>query len=143
MGETKMTLKYAELAGEYYRVYEHYAHLLRTWLVAYGIGGPVILLTRPEIWMKNISPGYAKFVGVLFLVGVVLQVLLALINKTVAWICYYGGTKETCKPKWWYKCAYRVSEMFLIDFIVDLLTIVLFSIATIVFLVRIFTTTSS
>jgi hypothetical protein len=34
-------------AEGFYKVYEEHAKALRTWLVAYGVGGPVLFLTNP------------------------------------------------------------------------------------------------
>jgi len=34
---------------EYFKAYEEYSKVLRTWFVAYGIGGPVLLLTNETL----------------------------------------------------------------------------------------------
>jgi hypothetical protein len=117
-------------AAEFYAVYDHYSKLLRTWLVAYGIGGPVLLLSSDTVLAKVSSSGSAKSIAVLFLIGVALQVLLATTNKTVMWICYYGEMYPKYRAKKRYKCCEWISEQFWIDLIVDIASMVLFGLAT-------------
>ena len=58
---------------------------LRTWLVAYGIGGPVLFLTRPELQAAIKISGRARFITLLFLSGVAVQVFNAFLNKWLSW----------------------------------------------------------
>jgi len=77
-------------AGEYFAVYEHYSNLLRTWLMAYGIGAPVLVLTNENLWKQVAASGSGSRIGWPFVVGVTLQALLAAANKATAWVVYFG-----------------------------------------------------
>jgi hypothetical protein len=74
--------------SEYYTAYEHYSGVLRTWLVAYGIGAPVVVLTNESLWQTLRTNGDSSAIGVLFMSGVALQVLLAALNKAIMWGSY-------------------------------------------------------
>jgi hypothetical protein len=56
--------------------YDEFAKTLRTWLVAYGIGGPVLLLTNETVRQAIAKSGAARCIAGTFLLGVGLQVLL-------------------------------------------------------------------
>jgi hypothetical protein len=120
-----------ERASSFYEAYEGHSKLLRTWLVAYGIGTPVIFLTNDSLWQTLAQSGYAAKVGTLFLTGVGLQVLLATVNKTVMWALYFGEVSPRFKQKWLYRLADGASESFWLDMLVDVITIVFFVLATI------------
>lgn len=77
-------------AKEFYAAYEHYSGLLRTWLVAYGIGAPVLMLTNEKLWDALGTSGSSRYIAICFLFGVGLQVLLATLNKTIMWASHYA-----------------------------------------------------
>ena len=116
-------------AAEFYRAYEDYSRTLRTWLVAYGIGGPVLMLTNERVSVALFNSGHARFIGGLFLAGVALQVGLAAVNKTAMWICYFSDDEEIT-DRWWCKCAYWLSSQFWIDLILDFGSLTAFAIAS-------------
>jgi hypothetical protein len=108
----------------YYEEYSEYAKTLRTWLVAYGIGGPVILLTQPSLYNKVLASNQGDTLAVVFLCGVVLQVLSALVYKAATWKLH--ESKEILDvpvPGW----AKRIEQAYWVDVVVDLTTIVLFA----------------
>jgi hypothetical protein len=117
-------------AAEFYAAYDHYSKLLRTWLVAYGIGGPVLLLSSEALLQKLSTSGSAKSVAVLFLVGVVLQVLIATINKAVMWVLYYGELHPEYRARTRYELCEWLSEQFALDLVIDIASMVLFALAT-------------
>jgi hypothetical protein len=116
----------------YYKVYEEYSKTLRTWFVAYGIGAPVLVLNSDNLRAALVASGGARTTALLFLAGVGLQVLLATVNKTVAWVIYAELESplaaEDSKPstRWRFKVADAISEQFWIDFVVDIATGVVF-----------------
>ena len=73
----------------YFKVYEEHMKTVRAWFVAYGIGGPVLFITQKEFATILVGSGSAKLVAVLFLLGVFLQVFVAVLNKWVNWGLYY------------------------------------------------------
>jgi hypothetical protein len=114
----------------YYAVYEEHARTLRTWLVAYGIGGPVLILSQEAVWIQITKTGSLPLVAKLFLAGVVLQVVLAAVNKSAMWALYCGEVDlEYAKTKR-YKFGSWLSERYVIDLALDLSSMVLFAWAT-------------
>jgi hypothetical protein len=114
----------------YYAVYEEHARTLRTWLVAYGIGGPVLILSQEAVWKQITKIGSLPLIAKLFLGGVVLQVVLAAVNKSAMWALYCGEVdREYAKTKR-YKVGSWLSERYIIDLALDLSSMVLFAWAT-------------
>lgn len=111
--------------------YEEWSKSLRTWLVAYGVGAPVLLLTNDRIAALIIPSPLAPLIGLLFLGGVALQILLAAINKWSAW-AYYSGVRypDAHANSKWFPKAKKIVDSFWIDLVVDCLTLVLFVVGT-------------
>lgn len=116
--------------AEFFAAYSQHSSVLRTWLVAYGIGAPALFLSQEFLWVTLSKSGQLPRIAALFLSGVVLQVLLAAINKSVMWACYYGIAVPTYKSSKRYKFASWLSERYLIDFACDLVSMTAFGIAT-------------
>ena len=118
------------LLDGYYANYTGYSTTLRAWLVAYGIGGPVLFLTSDAASKRLAEAGNARSVISLFLIGVALQVAGTLINKWAAWHVYSrlngAGLVQNCWSTFW--CW--VNDQTWIDFGVDLLSIAAFGTAT-------------
>ena len=115
---------------EYFKAYEEYSKVLRTWFVAYGIGGPLLLLTNETLAKAIKGSGQGKSLAALFLTGVALQVILAALNKVSMWGIYFGEFKNVFKSTRRYKISHWFSEQFWIDLLVDILTIISFAVAT-------------
>jgi hypothetical protein len=115
--------------GHYVAYLEH-ARTLRTWLVAYGIGGPVLLLSQDSLWKRLAASGQLPCIATLFLLGVALQVLLAATNKNAMWAVYYGTIEPSYKQTLRYRFGEWLSSQYTIDFFVDLTAMVLFAVAT-------------
>jgi hypothetical protein len=114
----------------HYAAYEEHARTLRTWLVAYGIGGPVLILSQADVWKRLAASGSLRLIAGLFLSGVVLQVILAAINKSAMWACYYGELEPSYQSTRRYKFGRWLSEQYSIDLVVDLAGMCLFAYAT-------------
>ena len=110
--------------------YQSHATNLRTWLVSYGIGAPVLFLSNKELWSKISVSDLKVDIALLFLLGVFAQILLTALNKTVMWICYRGEFDAGFQQKRIYKLLSPISDWYVIDFIVDLISISLFLVAT-------------
>lgn len=50
----------SDSSAELYAVYEEHSKTLRTWLVAYGIGAPVLFITNDKVWKAIASSGSAE-----------------------------------------------------------------------------------
>lgn len=114
----------------YYKAYEEHARTLKTWLVAYGVGALVVLMTNEEIWKALAAAPAAPAIAKLSLAGVAAQVAVSAVNKFSMWVCYYGEYKPSFKSKRRYKVGHWLSTQFSFDVLADVATIVCFVIAT-------------
>ena len=119
---------------EYFEVYKYHASMLRTWLVAYGIGAPVIVLTNEHIWLALQKSKYSSLISWLYLIGVAIQICITAINKYVMWASYYGESHPEFLDTKRYRLAKCIRGLIIIDFIIDLGSILLFSAATLIML---------
>jgi hypothetical protein len=110
--------------------YAEYAKTLRAWLVAYGIGGPVLFLTNKDLSTAfKLSP-YRNLIVDLFLLGVALQVVLAFINKWCAWHMYVGEYDESFKSNRAYRVWSWLNDRSWIDLVVDGASLIAFAVST-------------
>jgi hypothetical protein len=114
----------------FFKAYEEYSRVLRTWLVAYGIGAPAVFLTNETLSKLLLKSVNSKSIGALFLLGVAIQVVMPTLNKHCMWLIYYGETTTSFKHHWAFKAANWMSERIWIDFVFDALAIALFSLGT-------------
>jgi hypothetical protein len=119
-----------ESSQSLYEAYADYSRTLRTWLVAYGVGGPVLLLSNEHVTKAIATSGAAGLITKLFLGGVAAQVTLAALNKAAMWGCYYGALWRSFQDRRRYKACVWFSEQFWIDFTIDVVTMALFGGAT-------------
>lgn len=116
--------------SEHFEVYSQHSAVLRTWLVAYGIGAPALFMSQDKIWEALAKSGALSAIGFLFLFGVFLQVVLSAINKSVMWACYYGDIEPSYKDTRRYRGAFWLSDKYSIDLAADLGAMASFGIAT-------------
>lgn len=117
-------------ADGHFENYAEYSKTLRSWLVAYGIGGPVLFLTNKDAPAKLANSPHLQTIVTLFVAGVALQILLAFINKWAAWHLYKAGVKEGYEDTRIYKVWLWINDQSWIDFFVDLGALCTFSAAT-------------
>ena len=117
-------------AESLFKAYEEYAKTLRTWLVAYGIGGPVLLLTNEAVRGRVVASGSARHIGALFLGAVGAQVGLAFLNKTVLWANYFAQLRPELADTKRYRFASWVAEQYWFDALVDVASLLMFGWAT-------------
>jgi hypothetical protein len=110
--------------------YAEYSKTLRSWLVAYGIGGPVLFLMNEDAPAKISESPHLSLIVTLFVAGVALQILLAFINKWAAWQMYKGACIEDHQISKTYKIWDWINSQSWIDFIIDFCVLVSFSVAT-------------
>ena len=114
----------------FFKIYDAHTKILRAWLVAYGVGGPVLILTHEKIAKKVTDSGFGREIALLFIIGVGLQVLLSLVNKWVNWGLYaYSETEQHVKGKRYKACSWT-SEQVWFDILLDIGTIGAFGMAT-------------
>jgi len=118
----------AEVA--FFANYSEYAKTLRAWLVAYGIGGPVLFLTNDDLSVALKHSAYREWIVNLFLIGVALQVVLAFINKWCAWHMYVGEYDSLFQDQKSYKIWSWLNERSWIDLVIDGASLIAFSVST-------------
>jgi len=127
------TLKKVEFvkSNENHMSYQEYNKALRTWFVAFGIGGPVLLLTRESMLSKLSSEMMLKPVAFLFIFGAAVQIFIAFINKIECWYCYYADVNQDYSKTKIGKFMLWLDNQFWIDILCDIMTIVSYLIAII------------
>ncbi len=116
----------------FYEAYSDFARNVRTWFIAYGIGGPVLFASSDSVWPSLRDSGLGPGVVYLFLFGVALQIIGALIYKSAMWYLYVGELQPAFQKTRRYKVADWLSENYLIEAGIDVVTLVLFGLATLV-----------
>jgi len=115
-----------EDAREYREGYREYNSVLRSWFIAFGIGGPALLLTQPDILEKLTDQGAARGITLLFLLGVASQVFVALANKLACWYCYVGRTAPARVSEGLYNFMRWFSYQMWVDAICDTISLIAF-----------------
>lgn len=112
-----------------FSAYTEYNKILRTWFVAYGIGGPALFLANEKVATRLAKAGCLKYVVALFLAGIFIQVAGALMNKVANWYVY----TSTLDPQFQHSKKYQIAEwvinQFWVDITIDICTILLFGLA--------------
>ena len=112
-----------------FAAYSDYNKILRTWFVAFGIGGPALFITNDAVARRLASIGELHYVATIFIVGAAAQVVGALINKVANWYVYRSNWPDPGPPKWRYKAAEWLIDQFLIDLGFDAISVESFGIA--------------
>jgi hypothetical protein len=93
--------------------YGEYSKTLRTWLVAFGVGGPALILVNARISAALLAAGCLRQVALAFLIGVATQVLNAFINKMANWAVYRGTFSDP--GNWFSAIGDWIVDQFWID----------------------------
>lgn len=116
-------------ATDCFGAYLEYNKILRTWFVAFGIGGPALFLVNEKIADRLAKLGELKYVATLFLIGATAQILGALLNKTANWYVYKSSWRDEQSKHWKYAVANWLVEQYWIDLVLDIATIICFGMA--------------
>lgn len=103
----------------FFGVYAEYAKTLRAWLVAYGVGGPVLFATNDAMAARVGASAEATVITYLFLGAVAAQVFIAVVNKWAAWFVYLGIDDEDVQKWKSYRTTVWLSRQAWIDMLVD------------------------
>jgi hypothetical protein len=128
-----ITSKYASLSQdgkEELSAYLEYNKILRSWFVAFGVGGPALFIINADIGQKLAATGQLTLVSALFLVGAGSQVIGALINKTSNWYVYRGARDAAYQAKGRYIMCRWIVVQYWFDVVVDVLSVAAFGLAT-------------
>jgi hypothetical protein len=116
----------ADDGSESFATYLEYNRVLRTWFVAFGVGGPAIFLVNDKLAARLVAAQQLRLIVVLFLVGAGAQVLGALTNKVANWYVYSAVIDGEDAASLKYKVAEWLAGQFWIDIVLDVLTIGVF-----------------
>lgn len=116
-------------AHAYFESYAEYNRVLRSWFVAFGIGGLAMFLVEEKLRDALTGSGQARVVITLFLTGVALQILITGLNKYANWYCYAGEDDPSYQRTAAYRFWSGIAREFIIDVVVDVATTVCFFMA--------------
>jgi hypothetical protein len=114
----------------FFEAYASLAQTFRGWLVAYGVGAPVVFLAQKPAMEALKSMPDAGYVILAYLVGSLLQVALAWSYKLCMWWAYLEEMKTIRKDSLRYKFVDRFTNTFWVEGPVDFVTVGLFVYAT-------------
>lgn len=121
-------------ADGHYQNYNEYSKTLRAWLVAYGVGGPVLFLTNEAIYTRVAASAHAFAIVALFFLSVGSQILLSVVNKWAAWNMYRGAFEDAYVATERYRLWRKVNECSTIDFLIDVASLIFLVWATLLVL---------
>ena len=113
----------------YFESYAEYNRILRSWFVAFGIGGLALFLLQSPVREALLASGHTRTVTLLFLFGVIAQIVVAFLNKYANWYCYFGEDNPAFLKSPYYRFWARIASQFWIDIILDILTVASFTAA--------------
>lgn len=115
--------KTSALSQSYFDSYAEYNRILRSWFVAFGVGGLALFLLESPVRAALLASGQTRVVVILFLVGVIAQIVVAFLNKYANWYCYFGEDNPAFLQSSLYRFWSRIASLFWIDIILDILTV--------------------
>jgi hypothetical protein len=117
-------------ASDYWQSYERFSTSVRNWLIAYGVGGPVLLVSQDSVAARVLASGQVAWIGGFFLAGVLLQVVKGIAYRTTSWY----GIESTQTPEshttWQMRVSQWINGAVWLEVLCDVVTIALFAVAT-------------
>ena len=127
----------------FYEAYAGFAKTLRTWLVAYGIGVPVLFASQATFATILREKDAAVCIICLFLFGVTLQVVAALLFKATMWYLYFGELYSDFQSTRRHRVSDWLSEQLWLEMCFDIGSVVMFAWATVWMLLKLVASTAS
>ena len=112
-----------------FEAYFEYNRILRTWFVAFGVGGPALFLVNDKIASRLAEAHQLRLIVILFLFGAASQVLGAFLNKIANWYVYQSTADETIKGSKRHLISEWLVDQFWPDIVLDVATIASFGYA--------------
>ena len=117
------------LSQAYFESYAEYNRILRSWFVAFGIGGLALFLLESPVREALLASGHTRTMVILFLIGVTAQIIVAFLNKYANWYCYFGEDNQVFMRTRVYRFWAHIASQFWIDIFFDVLTVACFLVA--------------
>lgn len=124
----------APSSEDYYKPYRDYAWRFRIWLVAFGVSAPIALLSNSTAYSAIKSSSAATAAVWMMFGGVLIQILLTWLYKWCMWILYMCEIGQIKMDDCRFRIAHDLSTSFAAEFILDLLTVLLFFAASTILL---------
>lgn len=118
----------------YFESYKAFAWRFRLWLVAYGIGLPVVIVSNKELWAVVKTSCDARFVLWMPLIGLGIQVFVTWVFKTCMWYCDRYAKKVLPAESLYYRTALWITDRYYLEMILDFVTLGLYAYSTFVLL---------
>jgi len=118
-------------SASHFANYQEYNKVLRTWFVSFGLGAPALFLVNEELGKKFHESRWHTWIVGLYLGGCAAQIVVALVNKFIAWHCHDDYETETLRDTTLHNWCRKYKDAFWIDMAADIVTAALFTIATI------------
>lgn len=112
-----------------FQAYAEYNKTLRTWFVAFGVGGPALFLVNEKLAAALVQAGQLRLVVILFLSGATAQVLGAFLNKVANWYVYQSMVSDDMNGTPVHKASEYFVNVFWPDILLDVGTIASFGYA--------------
>lgn len=117
-------------APQSFDAYKEHSKSLRTWFVAYGIGGPIFFASQEQIASKlGAAPGKTIIIA-LFLAGLSVQILITMLNKWMNWSSYAMALNPPTKLTLQHRVVIWLANAFWLETLADLLSVASFVAAT-------------
>jgi hypothetical protein len=114
----------------FYEPYKSFATSLRAWFIAYGIGAPILFLSNENTQKAITEYECNETLIFLFLSGVIIQTIQALLYKHTMWHLYMGEGNSKYHNKWLYKASEKISEAYWLETLFDLATVCVYVLGT-------------
>jgi hypothetical protein len=118
-----------EDAAGTFQAYAEYNKTLRTWFVAFGVGGPALFLVNEKLTQALVQAGQLRLVVILFLVGATAQVIGAFLNKVANWYVYQSMVNSEADGTLMHRACEYFVNVFWPDILLDLGSIASFGYA--------------
>jgi hypothetical protein len=118
----------------YFESYKAFAWRFRLWLVAYGVGLPVVIVSSKELWAVVKASNCAHFALWMPLVGVGIQVFVTWVFKTCMWYCDRHAKNILPAKSLRYRTALWITDRYWLEVSLDLATLGFYVYSTFYFL---------
>ena len=115
----------------FFAVYAEFSKTLRAWLIAYGVGAPILFFQSPDAWAALGKTGQVRPFVYAFLVGIAIQVFSALMYKSAMWYLYMEELQDISATHWKARTSAYLSSAYWLEVVMDLATIGCFGVATV------------
>ena len=68
---------------DYLEIYASFSRNVRAWLIAYGVGAPVLLVSQDSVVTRLSNNPLTPFIAIVFLTGVLVQICSAIFYKGI------------------------------------------------------------